>query len=863
MHRAVHITRGWLAAWLSLVLLVACGGAPESTPSPASDTLVLQSLHVTPGSANLPQGLTVQMSVSGHLSDGSVVDLSSVAVWASSDTAVAAVGSGGTLAGVGAGTATVTATVSSLSAQAGVEVTSPELLALEVEPPRQALAAGLTTDFRAYGRYTDGSRREVTAAVAWSSAAPLLAEASGTRAGRVTALAAGSTTINASLAGASATTALTVTDATLVGLEISPASAQLAMGTALALQATGLYSDNTWADVSAQVSWQSTDSAVVTVDDAGGVNGVSQGPVTVTAGLGGFSATAEMTVTDAALLALDIAPRNANVAVGSHVELTATGRFSDGSRQEVSGAVLWSSSDETVATLGTGATVEALAPGVVQLAADLAGVHAATSLTVKARELAAIQVTPVEPTLALGGTLALGARGDFDDGSSQALAGQVTWESRDPRLAVVDGDGVVTPVAPGTARISASQGGVTGSVALIVTGATLETIDVLLDSTTLAAGTHARLAAVGHYSDGTTQDLTGQVHWSSSDRDVAVIQSGTGAEVRAWAPGSATLSVRFGAVEGQQTLTVSAAELVSLDISPSAASVVKGGGLALSALGHYSDGSQQDVTGQVVWASADLAIATVSNASEEAGGVSGVASGSVALSATLDAVSAAATLTVLDDPQAPQSLTVLAAPDVILADGVDTTTLTVAVLATGPGAVVADGTTIHYQIRQGDALLAAGSSVTSNGQANVNLQASTAGLIVVEAAVAGTGIVNDATIVAVDDFATVLAVATPFSGTVTSDAVRDGARFGLFVFNLSNREFNLDRFRFYSGGVMGIDSDDPVRLNQNRLPGAASVGAVVVLDGDFPRQDFAGEFLLSDPASGRNFSVEGTYPFSE
>ena len=866
MKRAVRTKKGWLAGLLPLLFLAACGAPPPASSPSEPAPLVLESLQITPGSPLLPEGLTVQLSVSGRLSDGSQVDLSNVAVWASSDSAVAAVDNGGILAAVGLGSATVTATISSISAQTGVEVTAPGLLALDIEPPSRTLAKGLTTEFHAYGRYTDGSRREVTAEAVWSTASPPLAETSSTVAGRVMALTSGTTAVEAGLAGASATAALTVTDAALVGLEISPATTTLAKGTGTMLVATGLYSDNTSADISTLATWQSSDSAVAAVDGTGGVNGVSQGTAAVTAGLDGFSASTDVTVTGATLTSLDISPRNATVAAGSQVALAATGVFSNGTRQDLSGTVLWSSSDTGVAAIGMGtdggAVVEALAAGAVQLAADLAGVHVATPLTVKSRALTAIHVTPSDPGLALGSTLILGARGDYDDGSSQTLADQVTWESQDTAVAVVDSEGMVTPVAPGSVRISASQGETAGSVLLTVTAATLDAIEVVFDNSTLAAGTHVTLAAIGHYSDGSTQDLTGQVRWTSSDGAVADVQAGTRAEVTARMPGSATLTARFGAVESQLPLTVSDAVLTSLDIGPAALSVVKGGELAFSALGQYSDGSTQDLTEQVTWSSADSTIAGVGNAAGESGRVSGVGSGSVAVTAALGGVSASTMLTVQDDPAAPVALTVVATPNVILGDGMDSATLTVTVLAAGAGAMVADGTPIQYQIMRGDGVLAAGTSTTTNGQASVKIKAVAAGLVIVEATVAGTAIGNDAAVYALNDFSEVLAVATPFSGTVAGGVVQKGARFGLFVFNLSNREFSLDRFRFYYAGEMGIDSGDPLRLNQNRLPGGTHVGAVVELANDFPTNGFSAEFLLSDPASGRNFSVEGAYSLS-
>jgi hypothetical protein len=855
-----HSSRGWVVGLLVLLFLAACGGGDSQ---PASSTIVLQTLQITPASNSLPRGLTVQLSAIGTLSNGSHIDLTDSVTWTSSDTSVASVDSGGSLASVGIGHATVTATVNSLSTQAGVDVTSAALMTINIQPSSQALAKGLATGFRAFGLYTDGSQQEITAQAAWTVADSALAQVD-SPAGRFTALASGVTTVTASLAGVSADASLNVTDATLVGLRLSPAQTDLALGRELSLTATGLYSDDTWGDVTTQVQWQSSDSGVATVD-GGRVSGVVPGTATVTASLAGYSSDAVVNITNAALTSLEIAPGNAVLAVGNRLVLEATGLFSDGSRQALGDQVLWGSSDSSLVAIGTGAdgaaTVEALAPGTVQLTADLGGIHASVPLQVKAAALTAIQVLPQTASLAMGSSLTLSARGDYTDGSSQVLDAQVTWESPDATVAVVDAGGIVTPVAPGTTYLTASVAGISGSMLLTVTDALLESIEVVLADPVIAMGSHCRLMAIGHYSDGTTQDLTDQVYWDSSDGSIVDIRDSR--ELEGLAAGAATISARFDGVESQVALTVTDAVLDSLEITPALPSVVKGGSLALSVAGHYSDATQQDLTTQATWSSGDENIATISNSPDEEGQVHGIGSGTVALTASLNGVSTTATLTVLDDPQAPVALTVVATPNAILGNGTDSTVLQVSVQAADAAATVADGTVIDYQITDGTGILSATTATASNGQASVELRADVSGVVLVKATVAGSAVSNSAAIYAVSDFSKMVVVAKPFAGTITNGVVQTGAVFGLFAFNISNRDFNLDRFRFFYGGEMVIDSDDPVRLHNNQLPGKTQVGVVVRLADDFLNDSFLARFLLSDSASGQNFSVEAAYTLSE
>jgi len=85
----------------------------------SSTTPTLTSISVTPSNPNLGVGSTLQFTATGHYSDNSTQDLTTVATWSSSNTAVATVsntsGSQGLAKGVAAGTATITASSGSVS----------------------------------------------------------------------------------------------------------------------------------------------------------------------------------------------------------------------------------------------------------------------------------------------------------------------------------------------------------------------------------------------------------------------------------------------------------------------------------------------------------------------------------------------------------------------------------------------------------------------------------------------------------------------------------------------------------------------------------------------------------------------------
>src|SRR5207248_463116 len=139
-----------------------------------------------------------------------------------------------------------------------------------------------------------------------------------------------------------------------------------------------------------------------------------------------------------------------------------------------------------------------------------------------------------------------------------------------------------------------------------------------------------------HYSDGTTQDITSTVAWSSSDTTVATIsnQNFQWGQASAVGPGNATITALdpTTGLSGTATLTVTNATLVSLSITPPNPNAIQNVPLQLFATGTFSDGTTIDVTQSVTWTSANTSIATVLNVGSTKGAVTGVAVGSTTVS---------------------------------------------------------------------------------------------------------------------------------------------------------------------------------------------------------------------------------------
>jgi trimeric autotransporter adhesin len=533
------------------------------------------------------------------------------------------------------------------------------LESIEVAAVSAQAAVGTSAQLTATAVYSDGTHGDVTAQASWSSSNPAIVATTGT-AGTVSSLSTGTATISAAFQGLSGSMQFAATPATLVSLAVTPSMPTIAAGLAVQMTATGVFSDNTTQNLTSQVTWNATESAVATVSNAAGSVGllstVSVGYSAISANRGSVSASTGLTVTSATLTSIQISPAAVVLAPGSTQVLTATGRFSDGSKQDISRSVTWSSSNPTVASVSTTANAKTLATGMAAgtatLTAAMGSVSGSANVLVSAVTLMSIQVTPGTSSLALGTTQQLIAIGTYSDNSTQNLTSAVTWRSSMPGVSSVSNatgsNGWVSTSAPGSTTISAILGGVTSpGVVVTVTAATLVSIQVTPTTVNLALGTQQQLTAMGVYSDNSTQDLTASVTWSTSNPTVGAAMNGGASPglLESFAVGTATITatVSGGTISSSSNLAVSSAVLVSLAVTPAATTLAAGTTQQYVAIGTYSDNSTQNLTSAVNWNSDTTTAATISNTPASNGLASAVGAGLANISASLGAITSPST----------------------------------------------------------------------------------------------------------------------------------------------------------------------------------------------------------------------------
>jgi uncharacterized protein YjdB len=416
--------------------------------------------------------LTQQLTASGSYSNGTTRDITDSVMWTSSNTAVATVNDLGLATGVSVGgPVTVTATVGNVSGSLQIAVTEAVLTSITVTPGTASVPAGMTQSFTSTGRYSDGTTRDVTTSVTWTSSDTAIATVDGAGLGTGGA-AGGPVTVTATLGNVSGTSQFTVTRAVLTAIAVTPAMASVPVGMTKQFNANGSYSDGTTVDITDSVTWTSSDTSVATVDGAGLGTGMTVGgPVTLTATLGSVSGASQLSVTQAVLASISVSPATASVPAGLTKSFTAQGRYSDGSTMDVTNKVTWTSSNTGVARVSdTGVATGVVWSGEpITLTATMGNVKGTARLTVTFPLLSWIMVAPSNITVLVGRTQILVAYGKYTDGGFHDITALVTWTSSNNSVATLGRGASVTGVASGSVTITATRDDVVGTSLLTFT----------------------------------------------------------------------------------------------------------------------------------------------------------------------------------------------------------------------------------------------------------------------------------------------------------------------------------------------------------------------------------------------------------
>ena len=598
------------------------------------------SLVLTPATASVMVGDSVRLTAQPRSASGATLTGRTV-TWQSSNNSVATVNSAGWVVGVGAGSATITATSEGKSDQSTVTVTRQPVASITIEPATLTVTVGQTQQLTATLRDAKGTvltGRTIT----WSSNRTEDATV-GASTGLVRGVSVGSATITATSEGKSATAAVTVEAAPVNTVSIDQVNPSLFVGETEQLTVT-VTDANGQPVSSAGTTWASSNAGVASVNANGLVTAVAPGTAEITATNAGRTGKTTVTVRLVPVATVSVTPSPASVIVGRTVQLTATPR--DASGDPLPGrAVTWTTNDPDIATVSPTGVVTGVAQGTAVITATSEGRSGSSAVTVQRLPVARVEISPATATLTVGGSGQFSVALYDDQGGSLPLADRtIFWDSSNDNVVLVSSKGLATAKAPGTARIIVASEGKADTATVTVVAEPVASVSVTPTSATVTVGETVDFDAQPRDAGGNA--LSGRaVTWTSSNTEVATVNAN--GLVTAHSTGSATIVATSEGVAGNATVTVNAAPVANVVVSPSSATMTVGQKATLTA--EPQDAAGNALPGRTVtWSSSNGNVATVSATGE----VTAVAPGAATITATSEGRSGTATISVSQVPVA-------------------------------------------------------------------------------------------------------------------------------------------------------------------------------------------------------------------
>lgn len=586
----------------------------------------IDSIQITPANESIAKGTFVHFTAIAHYNDDSLADMTNKVSWASNDASIATVEQGD-VTGVTQGSVSISANYQDITSNlATLQVTDSILDSILITPARAVIPVGMTQEYRAEGTYSDGHVQDLTHVVDWQSHETNIATISqhtltihersdGQDHEGESALAfanmQGETHIHASISGIESNDAqLTVTQAVLETLQVTPGSASIAKGTDQDYQVTGVYSDGTNKDVTHLANWTNSMPIYASINE-GHAQGIGLGQTKITASIGEIkSNTVTLDVTSATVKSLQITPASSNIPNGTDLYYHAIASYSDNTTQDVTELVSWKSSDTDTATI-LGGDAHGISVGNVTVQAFMGQTQSNIAhLSVSAASLSLLQLTPADLSVAKGTEFIYKVTGTYSDQTQKNLTEAVNWHVSKPYALTISNGFAQTLEKADIAVYATHQNKTSNTVALTVTDATVRAIQISPSNHQMAKGSDLTYLAQAIYSDGRVQDVTSFASWQSSNPQGVTIFKGVAHGERENI--TTDITAIFNEITSNTaSLSITEAVLNKIQISPSQSNIALGIEQDFTAIGTYSDNSTHDLTKQVAWNNSDNKVATL------------------------------------------------------------------------------------------------------------------------------------------------------------------------------------------------------------------------------------------------------------
>ncbi|MBH0333913.1 hypothetical protein ABH14_29995 [Brevibacillus brevis] len=497
---------------------------------------------------------------------------------------------------------------------AGVGLAADEISRLVLSKNEVTLENGDSTNLTATAIYVSGKTEDVTVKTEWTTQDANIATV---YAGQITAKSVGKSTITATYMGKPVVVGVTVTKK-VKALTTEDQTLNVRIGGTENVKLTAVYSDGTTEDVTTKADWSIDNPAIATVVN-GAIKGLNSGSGTVTAKFGSQSTTISVNVEIAHRL--EPSKNQVSLLLNGEEKIKLKAIFPDGSvTEDVSDKAEWSSDNTAVADALKG-TIKAYGAGTATITAKYGTKTATIKVDVDTTQKLELNKQNIfmnvgkEEDIELKATYA-------NNGGSTVVNDKAEWSSDREDVAYYS-NGKIHAVKSGEAVITAKYGN--KSVQVRVDVEVPRSLYINPAFLTMKSGDKKDVIVNASFANGTSEDVTSKVEWSSDNADVVFANGKT---VSAYKSGTANVTAKYGGKTATLVVDVDVPQNLTADITTVAIPV--GGAKQVTVKAAYpGGGSAEDVTQKVVWSSSAPNVASVRQ-----GLITGVSTGSATVTAT-------------------------------------------------------------------------------------------------------------------------------------------------------------------------------------------------------------------------------------
>lgn len=455
----------------AFILATFSGVSAKKVPVKVLAPTTLKSLKLIPSTPQeIIKGLNFQYKLMGKFEDGHQEDLTSVALWSSEDPSVASVDSYDSNAGLvtshAEGVVDITALVKPLPAvTTKLQVNAIGKAAIFVAPSNLVENVGGKGHFKSIAIDDNNQYYDVTQLTFWALEDPddksiVNIIQNGAKAGEITGVSVGSADIDPEFSGSARTDiSAEIKDDKIKSVKITPNNKTYSIGDTYQYRVFASYDDGRLADITDYAVIKSSDYATATFDLHNMMTANGGGIVNLTTVFDGVKSDDQsLNVVPANVGKIEIIPSGAMVTIGSKGHFRAIVHQANGTIQDVTDTVTWKSLDENILTVdpNTGeATVHAKV-GVVKVSASNGSMTAESNINVVNKAVAGISIVPDNDIIKSGDKKQFNVMAVYDDNSISDVTAFATLESKNPAIATVGKDNVVTGIDTGIAKLVAT-----------------------------------------------------------------------------------------------------------------------------------------------------------------------------------------------------------------------------------------------------------------------------------------------------------------------------------------------------------------------------------------------------------------------